>query len=157
MKALTKTLIAVGLITTLSGCSAPNKGEATRETYSFSTAVTAETEVSVESQPVVSDEEIEIWAKSALGGPENEPWTSVASNGIAPAWAYTVNRVYYSKGGNIVFNVQLDRQADKAVAETIAKLYANQIRYTDNPEWAESASYIIVENGAGEHITQENI
>lgn len=108
-----------------------------------------------EETPAVSDEEVETWAKSVIGiGPETS-WQEAAAQG-APSWAYAVNSVTYGKGGNVVFNMQLDRTSDKDIAESITKLYANSIRFS-SPEFADDISYIIVENGVGEHMKQERI
>lgn len=111
---------------------------------------------SQEVEPAVTDERVEGWAKGAIGGGADDPWSQIAAKDYAPAWAYAVNRVYYGKGGNVVFNVQLDRKADKPTAEEIGKLYANAIRLTP-PDWADGVSYVIVEDGTGTHIHQTRV
>ena len=52
--------------------------------------------------------------------------------------------------------MQLDRKADKPIAEEVGKLYANAIRLTP-PDWADGVSFVVVENGAGEHIHQTHV
>lgn len=154
MKKQITTLLAIATVITLAGCS----GGSTETTETTAAAPVETSTVVAESTSEVSDTEVETWAKSVVGGNANDDWGAMAAASKVPDWGYAVNRVYYGKGGNIVFNMQLDRVNDKAVAESIAKLYANSIRLSDeNPEWAENASFIIVENGASEHMTQEKI
>lgn len=111
---------------------------------------------SQEAEPAVTDEQIEEWAKGVIGGGADDSWSQIAAKDYAPAWAYAVNRVYYGKGGNVVFNMQLDRKADKPTAEEIGKLYANAIRLTP-PDWATGVSFVVIENGVGEHIHQTHV
>lgn len=154
MKNQARALLAIAVVVTLAGCS----GGSTEAPETTAAAPAETSTVVTESTSEVSDKEVETWAKSVVGGNANDDWGAMAAASKAPDWAYAVNRVYYGKGGSIVFNMQLDRVNDKEVAASIAKLYANSIRMSDdNPEWAENSSFIIVENGAGEHITQEKI
>lgn len=111
---------------------------------------------SAPAEPAITDKQVEDWAKSVVGGKPADSWNELATAGKAPSWAYAVNRVYYGKGGNIVFNVQLDRKADKSIAEQIGKLYANSLK-VDTPKWAESVSWIVVEDGTGTHIDQTHV
>lgn len=111
---------------------------------------------SQEAEPGVTDEQVEEWAKGVIGGGADDSWSQIAAKDYAPAWAYAVNRVYYGKGGNVVFNMQLDRKTDKSTAEEIGKLYANAIRLTP-PDWADGVSYVIVEDGTGAHIHQTRV
>lgn len=111
---------------------------------------------SQEAEPAVTDEQVEEWAKGVIGGGADDSWSQIAAKDYAPAWAYAVNRVYYGKGGNVVFNMQLDRKADKPIAEDVGKLYANAIRLTP-PDWADGVSFVVIENGVGEHIHQTHV
>lgn len=108
-----------------------------------------------EETPAVTDEQVDEWAKSVIGFGADTSWQDAAAQG-APSWAWAVNSVTYGKGGNVVFNMQLDRTGDKDVAESITNLYANSVRLSP-PEFADDISYIIVENGVGEHMDQERI
>lgn len=109
-----------------------------------------------EAEPAVTDEQVEEWVKGVLGGSADDPWSQIAAKDSSPAWTYAVNRVYYGKGGNVVFNMQLDRKADESTAEEIGKLYANAIRLTP-PDWADGVSFVIVEDGTGTHIHQTRV
>lgn len=111
---------------------------------------------SQEAEPAVTDEQVEEWAKGVIGGGADDSWSQIAAKDTAPAWAYAVNRVYYGKGGSVVFNMQIDRRADRSTAEEIGKLYANAIRLTP-PDWADGVSYVIVEDGTGTHIHQTRV
>lgn len=111
---------------------------------------------SQEAEPAVTDEQVEEWAKGVLGGGADDSWSQIAAKEYSPAWAYAVNRVYYGKGGNVVFNMQLNRDTDKPTAEEIGKLYANAIRLTP-PDWASGVSYVVVEDGTGTHIHQTHV
>lgn len=115
-----------------------------------------ETTTTTTQEAGVTDAEVEAWAKSMIGYGEDYSWSDIGSEEYGPSWAYAVNRVYYGHGGNLVFEMQLDRDLDKPTAEKVAKLYANALRLED-ASWARTASYVIVENGVGEHITQERV
>lgn len=88
--------------------------------------------------------------EGGLGGGADDSWWEIAAKDSSPGWAYAVNRVYYGKGGNVVFNMQLDRKTDKSTAEDVGKLYANATRLTP-PDWATGVSYVFVEDGTGTH------
>lgn len=104
----------------------------------------------------VSNEDLTAWAKSVLGGNPGQTWAEIAAHDGVPDWAYAIQDVYYGHGNNVVFTMQIDRRQDKDVAEQVCKLYANSLRLGNEP-WAEKVSYIIVENGAGEHVKQQRI
>lgn len=146
-------LLAAGL--TLSACGGGSDDSDSGTNVEEITVEETTEETIEEESAAVSDEEVDTWAKSVIGFSPETSWQDAASQG-APSWAYAVNSVTYGKGGNVVFNMQLDRTGDKDVAESITKLYANSVRLFP-PEFADDISYIIVENGVGEHMKQERI
>lgn len=151
-----KYLFPLALVTalTMSACGSSSDETSPAES-SEDDAVASEVTPEAEDTPAVTDEQVDEWAKSVIGFGADTSWQDAASQG-APSWAWAVNSVTYGKGGNVVFNMQLDRTGDKDVAENITTLYANSVRLSP-PEFADDISYIIVENGVGEHMKQERI
>lgn len=151
-----KYLFPLALVTalTMSACGSSSDETVPAES-SEDDAVASEVNPEAEDTPAVTDGQVDEWAKSVIGFGADTSWQDAAAQG-APSWAWAVNSVTYGKGGNIVFNMQLDRTGDKDVAESITNLYANSVRLSP-PEFADDISYIIVENGVGEHMDQERI
>lgn len=151
-----KYLFPLALVTalTMSACGSSSDETSPAESSEVD-AVASEVTPEIEDTPAVTDEQVDEWAKSVIGFGADTSWQDAAAQG-APSWAWAVNSVTYGKGGNVVFNMQLDRTGDKDVAENITTLYANSVRFSP-PEFADDISYIIVENGVGEHMKQERI
>lgn len=117
-------IILVILFLIIAGCNAVFGGDDKESEEKHTTAQ------SQEAEPAVTDEQIEERAKGVLGDGADDSWSEIAAKDSSAGWAYAVNRVYYGKSGNILFNMQLDRKTDKSTAEEVGKPYANATRLT---------------------------
>lgn len=135
-------------------CGGSDDTDKERAGTSSSTTMATSATSSAKAQ-TVSDQELEAWAKSVIGVSADTSWVEAGTQG-APSWAYAVNQVYYGKGGNVVFEMQIDRKSEKEIAENVAKLYANSLSMYPQP-WSKSVSYVIVTDGVGVDTAQKSV
>ncbi|APT92930.1 hypothetical protein CPHO_08565 [Corynebacterium phocae] len=101
--------------------------------------------------------DLETWAKEAIGGSADESYATIAGKAGSPAWAFSIADVIFDENGNIAVRTQLNADSDKDVAEEIAKLFAEAFSHDNRPADAHNVTQIVVQDGAGEMITQESV
>lgn len=160
-------LIGCGVVIALifllvSGCNALFDGDDDTEVVVTETTTTETTTKKAPANKTpgvkpIDNAEVEAWAKSQFGGSPEQSWIELASNDMAPIWAYPITDVYLD-GSTLVFKVQVDRSEEgPEVAEAILTFFGNSLTLGGSPSWANQVSFIQVVDGTSTHIKQKSL
>lgn len=142
----TITVLATTLALALTACGGANETDMAVEETTTAETTTAETTTEVDAP---TDAEAEAWVRSQYGLSPDDPWVNAGGN------ASSITGVRMD-GSNMYITMQIDRSTEKDKAESVVKMLSNSIEMSP-PEFADSLSWIIVEDGTGTVVKQESV